>query len=124
MGFFSNLFSKNHQSRQKGPEVDLQQILSNIEEREKTKEIPPGKKIYDFHYNELQVRFDRDITHNGRICIFQGKERLYSFTVFAKEGEYDILKDALESALEFLKSDQSITNLPDNDILKGFYHHH
>ncbi len=124
MGFFSNLFSNNHHSKQAAPEVDLERILSNIEEREKTKNIPLGKKIYDFEYGELQVRFDRDITHNGRICIFQGKERLYSFTVFAKEGEYDILKNALESAIGFLKSDQSIKNLPDNDVLKGFYHHH
>lgn len=124
MGFFSNLFSANHQSKQTAPKVDLERILSNIEEREKTKDIPLGKKIYDFEYGDFQVRFDRDITHNGRICIFQGKERLYSFTVFAKEGEYDILKDALESAIEFLKSDQSIKNLPDSNILKGFYHHH
>lgn len=124
MGFFSNLFSNNHPSKHAAPEVDLERVLSNIEEREKAKEIPLGKKIYDFQYGDLQVRFDRDITHNGRICIFQGKERLYSFTVFAKEGEYDILKNALESAIEFLKSDQSIKNLPDNEVLKGFYHHH
>lgn len=124
MGFFSKLFSTNHQSKQIVPEFDLERILSNIEEREKTKDIPLGKKIYDFEYGELQVRFDRDITHNGRICIFRGKERLYSFTVFAKEGQYDILKDALQSAIDFLKSDQSIKNLPDNEVLKGFYHHH
>lgn len=124
MGFFSNLFSNNHHSKEAAPKVDLEQILSNIEEREKTRDIPLGKKIYDFQYGELQVRFDRDITHNGRICIFRGKERLYSFTVFAKEGEYDILKHALESAIEFLKSDQSIKNLPDSAVLKGFYHQH
>lgn len=124
MGFFSNLFSSNHQPKQKAPEIDLERILSNIKEREKTKDIPLGKKIYDFQYGDLQVRFDRDITHNGRICIFQGKERLYSFTVFAKEGQYDILKDALESTIDFLKSDQSIKKLPDNEVLKGFYHHH
>ena len=114
MGFFSNLFSTNHQPKHTAPEVDLERILSKIEEREKTKDIPLGKKI----------RFDRDITHNGRICIFQGKERLYSFTVFAKEGEYNALKDAFQSAIKFLKSDQSIKNLPDNKLLKGFYHHH
>lgn len=124
MGFFSNLFSANQQSKQTAPKIDFERILSNIKEREKTKDIPLGKKIYDFEYGDLRVRFDRDITHNGRICIFQGKERLYSFTVFAKEGEYDVLKDALESAIEFLKSDQNIKNLPDSNILKGFYHHH
>ncbi|NBC02964.1 MAG: hypothetical protein GVY20_04575 [Bacteroidetes bacterium] len=124
MGFFSNLFSNNHPSKQPAPEIDLDRILANIEEKEKQKEIPLGKKIYDFHYGELLIRFDRDITQKGRICIYQGKERLYSFTVFAKEGEYDILKDALKSAVEFLQSDRSIKNLPDNDLLKGFYHTH
>ena len=43
MGFFSNLFSSNHQSKQTSPEVDLERILSNIEEKEKLKDIPPGK---------------------------------------------------------------------------------
>lgn len=124
MGFFSNLFSNNHSSKSAVPHIDLERILSNIEKREKERDIPLGKKIYGFHYGELLVRFDRDIMHNGRICIYQGKERLYSFTVFAKEGEYDILEDALKSAFEFLKSDRSIKNLPDNDVLKGFYHHH
>ncbi|NBC64380.1 MAG: hypothetical protein GVY07_01785 [Bacteroidetes bacterium] len=124
MGFFSNLFSNNHPSKQATPEINFDRVLANIEEKEKQKEIPLGKKIYDFHYGELLVRFDRDITHNGRICIYQGKERFYSFTVFAKEGEYDILEDALKSAIDFLKSDRSIKNLPDNEVLKGFYHHH
>ncbi|MCG2589336.1 hypothetical protein [Rhodohalobacter sulfatireducens] len=124
MRFFSNLFSNNQRSKHPAPEIDLDRILSNIEEREEEMEIPLGKKIYDFHYGELLVRFDRDITHNGRISIYRGKERLYSFTVFAKEGEYDILRDAFDSTVDFLESDRSINNLPDNDVLKGFYHHH
>lgn len=86
MGFFSNLFSNNQLSKNPAPEIDLDRILSNIEDGEEEMEIPLGKKIYDFHYGELPVRFDRDIAQNGRICIYQGKERLYSFTVFAKEG--------------------------------------
>lgn len=123
MGFFSNLFSKKEKAAVELPDVDIKTIVSTIEQREKDGQIPLGKKIYDFQYGELNVRFDRDITHNWRICIFHGKERLYSFTIFAKEGEYEMLKNALKSIVEFLEGDQSIKNLPNNEILKGFYHH-
>lgn len=78
---------------------------------------------YDPHY-QLQIRFDRDITQNGRISVFSGNKKLYSFTVFAKKGEYDILKSAFHSVNEFLKSDRSIHNLPDNERIKGFFHHY
>jgi len=123
MNFFSNLFSKKKKDAEPDPEVNLEKELLKIKKTEEAGQIPLGKKIHSFDYGMLEIRFDRDITHNGRICIFEGNEKLFSFTVFAKEGEYDILRDALESAIGFLKSDQSIKKLPDNDVLKGFYHY-
>lgn len=124
MSFFSNLFSKKEKVAEQPPDLDIKTIVSTIEQREKDGQVPLGKKIAAFDYNGLEIRFDRDITHNGRICIFEGEERLFSFTVFAKEGEYDILQDAFQSVNTFLKSDQTISNLPDNETLKGFYHRH
>lgn len=123
MGFFSNLFSTQKKEDNPYPGVDVDAIISNIKSREQAEEIPLGKKIYSFDYQMLEIRFDRDITHNGRICIFQGKERLFSFTVFVKQGEYDILKEAFSSVLQFLNTDRSIKKLPENELLKGFYHH-
>lgn len=124
MGLFSNLFSKKDKQIKQQPEIDLKNEVSKIERAEKNGEIPLGKKIHSFEYGKLEIRFDRDITHNGRICIFEGEEKLFSFTVFAKEGEYDILKDAFESAIAFLEGDRNIKNLPENQVLKGFYHQH
>lgn len=124
MKFFRNLFSKEKKVAGPGPEVNLENELSKIEKAEKKGEIPLGKRIHSFEYGMLEIRFDRDITHNGRICIYSGEEKQFSFTVFAKEREYDILKNAFKSVIGFLESDRSIKNLPDNEVLKGFYHQH
>lgn len=124
MKFFSKFFSGGKQDKNQRPEVDVDEIVSIIRKKEETRKISTGKKICSFDFGSLQVRFDRDMTHNGRICIFEGEEKLFSFTVFAKEGEYDILKDAFESVTLFLNGDQSIKNIPDNEVLKGFYHQH
>lgn len=124
MRFFSNLFSKKEKQTKPKPEINLAKELSKIEEVEKAGDVPLGKKIHSFEYGMLEVRFDRDITHNGRICIFEGEDKLFSFTVFGKEGEYDILKNAFESVVTFLGTDRSIKNLPENQFLKGFYHQH
>lgn len=123
MGLFSNLFSGNKQEKQL-PQADPDEIVSEIKKAEQSNEIPLGKKIYSFDFGGLQVRFDRDITHNGRFCIFEGRERLYSFTVFAKEGEYDILKDSLESIIQFLNGNRNIREFPDSELFKGFYYGH
>jgi len=92
MNFFSNLFSKKKKDAEPDPEVNLEKELSKIKKTEEAGQIPLGKKIHSFDYGMLEIRFDRDITHNGRICIFEGDEKLFSFTVFAKEGEYNIVK--------------------------------
>lgn len=124
MGFFSNLFSKKKTNGEPKPEINLKEELSKIEKAEKSGDVPLGRKIHSFEYGMLEIRFDRDITHNGRISIFESEEKIFSFTVFAKEGEYEILKNAFESALSFLEGDRSIKNLPENQVLKGFYHQH
>lgn len=121
MGFFSNLFNKKNQPV-KTPKVDVEKIVSEIRQKEINSKVPLGKKIHSFEYGELEIRFDRDITHNGRFCVFNGSERIYSFTVFAKEGETDILKDALETIIEFLNGDRNIKDLPDSESFKGFYY--
>jgi hypothetical protein len=124
MGFFDNL--RTLLSKPKEPEfppLDLNAVLRKIKQKEADSKIEPGRKIHAFEYGLLEIRFDRDITLNGRICIFSGKERLFTFTVFAKQGDYDILKQAFVAVIEFLESDRSIKNLPDNNILKGHINH-
>lgn len=120
MGFLDNwrtLFSKAEEP--KPAPVDLNSVLQQIKQKEAESDVEPGRKIHSFEYGFLEIRFDRDITLNGRICIFSGKERLFTFTVFAKQGDYDILEKAFLAVIEFLDSDRSIKKLPDNEILKG-----
>lgn len=124
MGFFSKLFSGKEKRTEPKPEINLEKKLSKIERAEKDGEVPLGKKIHSFEYGMLEIRFDRDITNNGRISIFEGEVKQFSFPVFDKEGEYDILKKAFESVISFLESDRSIKNLPENQVLKEFYHQH
>lgn len=105
------------------PEPDYYSLINTIKEKESSFEIQPGRKIHSFEYGALEIRFDRDITLNGRICVFKGAERLFTFTAFAKQGEYDILRNAFAYVIAFLKSERDIQNLPDNDILKGYINH-
>jgi hypothetical protein len=72
----------------------------------------------------LEIRTDRDITGHYRVTLWQGKERLYSFTVYAKKGEYEKLTRAYSQINEFLKGDQKLSSLPKNDLLKGFFYGH
>ena len=88
---------------------------------EEAREIEPGRKIHSFEYDYFEIRLDRDITKNYRITVFRGNERTYSFTVFAGKGEFEKLIEAYPCIISFLKSEQIISTLPDNDLLKGFY---
>lgn len=125
MSIFKNFFGGFGFSKENTPtpDVNLKDILDQISEKEAANEIEPGRRIHTFEYGLLEVRFDRDITLNGRICIFSGKERLFTFTVFAKQGDYDILKQAFVAVIEFLESERSIKELPNNHILKGHINH-
>jgi len=124
MGFLDNwriLFSKAEELQP--PPVDLNSVLQQIKHKESESKIDPGRKIHVFEYGFLEVRFDRDVTLNGRICILNGKERLFTFIVFAKQGDYDILEQAFVAVIDFLDGNRSIKTLPNNNILKGHINH-
>lgn len=101
--------------------MDLQQVMGHIRTAEERRPPEPGRRIHQFSWMELEVRVDLDITRQYRITIFRGTDRCYSFTVYAKAGEYDSLENALYSIEEFLMSDQNISRLPDNKMIKGYY---
>ncbi|HBX64679.1 MAG TPA: hypothetical protein DEG32_00410, partial [Balneolaceae bacterium] len=96
MSIFKKLFGGFGSSKEESPPPDfnLSGILDRISDKEATNVIEPGRKIHSFHYDLLEIRTDRDITGHYRVTVWQGKERLYSFTVFAKQGEYDKLERA------------------------------
>ena len=106
------------------PDINIQKVISQIQEKEEETDIEPGRKIHSFHYGLFEIRTDRDITGHYRVTVWQGKERQYSFTIFAKKGDFPKLKDAFIEINAFLKGDQKVSSLPKNDVLKGFFYGH
>ena len=123
MSIFRKLFGRwgSSETEEPAPDINIELQISHIEKKESEKDIEPGRKIHSFSYGLFEIRLDRDITKNYRITVFQGAERMYSFTVFAGKGEYEKLGKAYSLIQDFLKGDQSISNLPDSDLVKGFY---
>lgn len=121
LDFFKRLLSSNHKPEPE-QELDLSQIMSQVEEKETSEEVPLGRRIHSCSYRYFQLYLDRDITKHYRITVYQGRERVYSFTIFALQGNYDILKDGYGRIINFLEGDQKIGDLPDDDILKGFFY--
>ncbi len=105
-------------------ETDVPTIIQQIKAREAKNDIPLGRRIHSFHHKGYQIALDRDISKNYRVTVYLGKERIYSFTLFANQGNYDILEQAYGRIIGFLDSEQKLSNLPDNEILKGFFYGH
>lgn len=124
--FIKKLFKRKRNGEPKSsfPEPDIPALISQIKKREDAGNISPGQKIHAFDHGPFTIRIDRDITKNHRITIWQGSERIYSFTVYASQGEYEKLEKAYEQVIQFLESDQSLSDLPSSDLLKGFYYGH
>lgn len=104
--------------------VDIQNIIHQIKEKESAQTTALGRRIHSFSYQYFQLYLDRDITKNYRITVYQGRDRIYSFTIFAKQGKYDILERGYSRIISFLDSERRIADLPDDDILKGFFYGH
>jgi hypothetical protein len=122
--FFKKLFKSDETSPLPPPDPQYSSIISQIKKRESSEDIQPGKKIHEIEYHLFSIRLDRDITKNYRITVFLGNERIYSFTVFAKKNGFDKLEEAYKQVIAFLKGERHIAQLPDSDLLKGFYFGH
>lgn len=125
MKFLRILFGSKQEKHNSSfsPDINLEQILSQIKETE-NQDIEPGRKIHEFDYDNFTLRLDQDITKNYRITVFQGKERVFSFTVFASQSEYEKLKLAYGEIIGYLKGEQKIADLPSSNLLKGFFYGH
>lgn len=118
-GRLKTLFSKPEPI----PEVlDVALVMSEIKEKEKNGAIPLGQRIHAFNHASLEFSLDREITKNYRLTVFAGKERVFSFTIFAQQGNYEVLEEAINQAVAFIDGDRKIAGLPKNDVLKGFFY--
>lgn len=83
--------------------------------------VEPGRLLHRFVYDELTIRFDRDVIGLLRITASKDEERRYSFSVRCASDEWD---DAFESVFAFLASGRSVRNLPNDDRVRGHYYGH
>lgn len=119
--FLKDLFPQPEETKE---QPDIPRLVQCIREKENESDIPLGRRIHSFHYKYLDFYLDREITRHYRVTVYRGRERKYSFTVFAKQGNYDILEQAFERIIDFIDGDQNLSDLPDDDVLKGFFYGH
>lgn len=119
----SDFLKKLISTEQKPEEIpDISEIIRQIENRESEREIPLGRRIHTFSYKELQLSLDRDITKNYRVTVYQGRERIYSFSMFANQGNYDILEQGYVRIINFLDGERKVSDLPEDENIKGFFY--
>lgn len=112
-----------HSSDTTRQELDLGSLIGEVRERE-SGGIALGRRIHQFTYGIFEVRLDRDITEHYRVTVFNGRERVYSFTVMAREGEYEVLRDGYRTIIDFLDGERNLSDLPDSQSLRGHFYGH
>ncbi|WP_020404049.1 hypothetical protein [Gracilimonas tropica] len=118
--FFKNIFQTSAPEDKPVSKPDIDSIIQKVQQVEENSDIEPGRKIHEFDHGFLSLRLDRDITKNYRITVFQGTERIYSFSI----SEDSVLENALHQILDFLNGSRSFKELPNSETLKGFYFGH
>lgn len=118
---FKKIFQDGEGTEAPRDRIDLEELMAEIREREDG-DIPRGRKIHQFGYGIFEIRLDRDITERYRVTVMNGRERVYSFTVKAGEGDYEILREGFDRILEYLDGERDPSGLPDDSRLKGHYY--
>lgn len=95
------------------------EIARAVREAEAESDVEPGRLLHRFVYDELTIRFDRDVIGLLRITASRDDERRYSFSVRCAEEEWD---DAFETVFAFLASDRSLANLPNDNRVRGHFY--
>lgn len=118
---FKNLFSTDNQPEET---IRIPEIIARIKQKESEQNIPLGRRIHTFNYKDVELSLDRDITENYRVTVYQGRERIYSFSIFANQGNYDILENGYIRIINFLDGERKVSDLPEEENIKGFFYGH
>lgn len=114
-----NLFSTDVQPKET---VNIRAVINQIKQKESAEEIPLGRRIHTLRHGNMDLFLDRDITEYYRITVNRGRERIYSFSIYAEQGDYEILEEGYEKIIQFLNGESKVTELPDNPNIKGFFY--
>ncbi|MGK7370530.1 MAG: hypothetical protein ACNS64_09960 [Candidatus Halalkalibacterium sp. M3_1C_030] len=115
------LFSSPSKPQEK---TDIPAIIDQIKAREESNDISLGRRIHKLSYLDLDLFLDRDITENYRVTVYRGRERMYSFSIFANQGNYDILEKGYARIINYLEGERKIADLPEDETIKGFFYGH
>jgi len=115
------LFSSPSKPQEK---TDIPAIIDKIKAREKSDDIPLGRRIHSLSHGDLDLFLDRDITENYRVTVYQERERIYSFSIFANQGDYDILEKGYARIINYLEGERKVADLPADETIKGFFYGH
>ncbi len=120
---FRSLFGRaGRNGTPSGPVVDIPAQIEVIKLIETGHSIPTGQRIHRFNYANLELRLDRDVTGNYRVTANEGTEKRYSFSIKCEQGDYPTLQRGLEEVAAFLAGERGIRNLPDHDLVKGYFY--
>lgn len=103
-------------------EINIPGIIEQIKQKERAKNVPLGRRIHTLHYGDLNLYLDRDITENYRITVYSGRERVYSFTIYADQGNYEVLEKEYARIIDYLNGERKVSDLPENENIKGHFY--
>ena len=119
-GFFKNLFNSPSREKYLTPPPDTESLVTLIADIELKQKPEPGRKIHTFEYMDAELILDVEITEQYRLSVYIGREKKYGFIIKCNPGNYEVLKCGLEDALKFLNSTRKVSELPDNEHIKGY----
>ncbi len=119
LNILKNLFSSDEEP---AVEVDVSGVIEQIKQKEQAKNIPLGRRIHTLEYGELYLFLDRDITENYRVTAYRGRERIYSFSIFAGQGNYEVLEKGYQKIMDYLASERKVSDLPEDENIKGHFY--
>lgn len=117
-----SFFTSSNHEKDSVSAVDLDQVVEQIREHTSDMAPEPGRRIHHFYFQHFDISLDMDITKTYRVTVTEGKERVYSFTIYSERENYEKLLTAYKRIIRFLKEDRNLRNLPDDDLMKGFYY--
>lgn len=105
-----------------GPTISVAAQIDIIRSIETNQTIPTGQRIHGFNYANLEMRLDRDVMGTYRLTVNQGRDKQFSFSINCAKGDYEKLSRGLEEVIRFLDGERSFRNLPNHDLVKGYYY--
>jgi len=118
-----SFFGFNRQPDRKKDEfqIDTAKLVQEIRDREVENNIPQGKQIHSFKYDDFIISLDKEFTGRYRISIFIGSHKVYGFTLTQDEPSDEKLETIFEQIITFLSHAPSVENLPKSDLYKAYF---